>query len=174
MTPFTPSAHYLIACERERQVFKLGYDSAHDDQHKHFELAKAAQCYLDIANGKITGEPISLLKLDSLWPWGPECLSPGNDAASNLVKAGALFTAEKMRIWRTGDKVLAASYDASINECARLLTIELGQDNAPKPDPIHEAARFLLKAVSYEDVELAYANLHDAVNNLDNPLAPPV
>ncbi len=158
---FQPSAHHLIACERERQVFKLGYDSAHDDQHKNFELAKAAGAYFNVAIWQIrlgpeeSAKSLEIVTIEERWPF-QERFKPAETPKENLTIAGALYTAEKMRIWRTGDKVLAQSYDASINECARLLTIEL---NKAKPE------------------DNAYGKLRgflrQALDILENPLAPP-
>lgn len=140
--PFSPNAHFLISCERERQVFKLGYDSAHDDQFINFELAKAAQCYMDVALWQLQPGPIVMDELTILeaiqrtWPWEKEAFNPAPSAVGNLVKSGALYSAEKMRIWRRGDKVLANSYDGAINHCAQLIQDELNKE----PVPFHEAS----------------------------------
>jgi hypothetical protein len=134
-------AHRLIGHERERQVFKLGYDSAHDDQHVNFELAKAAQCYLDVATWQLQPGPIQTGDLDTAeiiqrsWPFEPETFKPDTNPINNLVKAGAMFSAEKMRIWRKGHKSVATSYDASINHCAALIAAEMDRE----PVPYHEA-----------------------------------
>lgn len=109
------SAMSLILRERQHQTLELGYDSAHDDQHTSFQLSKAAECYRHAAEAIIAGEtPGEGCARD--WPWS-QTFKPRPCPIDNLVVAGALFMAEKMRIRRKGDKPLSDSYDASIQHC---------------------------------------------------------
>ena len=82
----------LIALERERQITKEGFTSAHDDLNDNKEMLFAAGCYVRHAIGDrgFTGE----------WPWDPEWFKPSSDPIRDLSKAGALIAAEIDRLIR--------------------------------------------------------------------------
>jgi NTP pyrophosphatase (non-canonical NTP hydrolase) len=89
--PNTPSgAMQLILDERKRQIEELGWSLEHDDEHVKGELAKAASCYEQGETGDENG---------ILWPWPLYPFKPKTEAR-NLVKAGALYHAEKGRLER--------------------------------------------------------------------------
>lgn len=85
-----------ITAERTRQVVSLGYDSAHDDQHVHGELASAAACYA------LASSVATLPEARRHWPFAPAFWKPGAQR-DNLIKALALLVAEVERIDRAGD-----------------------------------------------------------------------
>jgi len=92
----------LIAKERERQITKKGWTAEHDDKHAIGELAKAAACYavIDCSNFVILKNgavSINLFRL--LWPFHSFEWKP-NSRIKNLVKAGALISAEIDRLQR--------------------------------------------------------------------------
>jgi hypothetical protein len=87
----------LITHERARQIAVEGWDSDHDDQHRHGELSAAAQCYI---SNNAAG-----------WPWDKKWWKPGGsepkDAVRRLAKAGALIRAERERLERREQEVVA-------------------------------------------------------------------
>lgn len=96
----------LIAEERERQISKEGWTSGHDDGHKCGELSQAAACYA-VAASMTTANQVknaSLIPLPKQWPWqdwgGDNFWNPSADPLRNLVKAGALISAEIDRLQR--------------------------------------------------------------------------
>lgn len=100
----------LIERERERQIAKEGYDSAHDAQHDGGELSEAACCYANLASSQTRGagaeeiRPLILDGFDSMltWPFDDEDFKPVEDPIRNLVIAGALIAAEIDRLQRRG------------------------------------------------------------------------
>lgn len=104
----------LIAKERRRQIEKEGFDSDHDDEHFHGQLAMAAACYTT---------PVSLfcadisphhVLIEDPWPvdWDQEwdkrrrnrkgelIFREDKGRIRDLVKAGALIAAEIDRLQR--------------------------------------------------------------------------
>lgn len=81
-----------IAAERGRQVFKLGFDSAHDDQHTEGEMANAAACYALLNRGVHSIFPW-------WWPWDHKWWKP-KDRRRDLIRAAALLVAEIERLDR--------------------------------------------------------------------------
>lgn len=86
-----------IAAERQRQTSKLGWTTAHDDQHSNSELAHAAACYAAPAPPGVRAA--SLNEPPLLWPWHRAYWKP-KDQRSNLVRAAALIVAEIERLDR--------------------------------------------------------------------------
>lgn len=80
----------LIAEERNRQMEKLGWSAENDDRWVNGELVDAALVYL----------PIPIVRD---WPWSGSRPSL-RDQKSNLVKAGALISAELDRLNRKENK----------------------------------------------------------------------
>lgn len=82
-----------IVAERQRQISVEGWTPEHDDEHDEGELMRAGMVYLHYSTEyqNATG-----------WPWEPEWFKP-KDRRSNLIRAGALFMAEKDRKKRLGD-----------------------------------------------------------------------
>lgn len=109
-----------IDTERRRQVKVEKFDAAHDDDHFCGELSKAAVCYFDVA---VEGEHLSDETLDvvqELWPFDWKWFKPYKrlgrskrwdmtnvDVVRCLVKAGALVEAEKARLKRFTEKIVA-------------------------------------------------------------------
>lgn len=97
-----------IAAERKRQFEVEGFDAAHDDRNKEFEMARAAACY---ARGDRWVD-VPGRGMISLWPfewpiywWKPSLLLNYTDARRrDLVKAGALILAEIERLDRLAAK----------------------------------------------------------------------
>jgi hypothetical protein len=91
----TSSGAAAVAFERERQMSAEGYTPEHDDAHIDGALADAAACYLvaDV-NG---GHP------GVAWPWLVRYWRP-KSRILNLVRAGALISAEIDRLLRAGVK----------------------------------------------------------------------
>lgn len=98
-----------IAAERRRQVEVEGFTTDHDGCWPYGELAEAAACY---ASGKPlflesrTRRPSSMnpdgdlvVRYAPIWPWAEEWWKP-KTRRHNLVRAGALITAEIERIDR--------------------------------------------------------------------------
>ena len=114
----------LITEERKRQIEKEGFDAEHDSQHDAGELAFAAICYA-------SPEPVFILKDYSAmgqgfsfadpWPeswydeWDKRLRTPGGKLCPNinlhvkkrirnLVKAGALISAEIDRLMKENEQ----------------------------------------------------------------------
>lgn len=121
----------LILAERQHQTMELGYDSTHDDQHKNFELSKAAECYRDVALAKLGG---AKEYLDRGWPWSGE-FKPKPHPLENLAIAGALFLAEMMRLRRLPDRPLSNSYQARVDEVCE----QMAKVMKDEPIPFSEA-----------------------------------
>jgi hypothetical protein len=77
----------MVAVKRQRQIEKHGYDSAHDDRHVHYELARAGAL---LAWQAAAGD---LHKLAMYWPFA-ERFMPDPDDIENLVNASAFIIAE--------------------------------------------------------------------------------
>lgn len=86
----------LIHAERRRQVNAEGWTEHHDDAHDDGSLGLAASIYHLNATRKCSfgdnGVPIG-------WPWEAQWWKP-KDPARDLVRAGALYIAEKERLRR--------------------------------------------------------------------------
>jgi hypothetical protein len=97
--PFRPGDGIgLITAERARQMSVEGYSTSHDDQHKLFQLGRAALCYLKY--GILPAFPNRSNPPDRWWPWRNEDWKPSESRIRNLVKAGALIAAEIDRLQR--------------------------------------------------------------------------
>lgn len=89
-----------IGAERLRQINSEGYTAAHDDQHQHGELIRAAECYMAAARvADMTGDG-STIHPPFKWPWKPSEWKPRKGASENLTIAGALLAAELDRVLR--------------------------------------------------------------------------
>lgn len=97
----------LIAQERERQVKKEKWDSAHDDRHTDGSLAAAAATYALNAVESRSHEPVKrhvlAAAVNVLWPWHPQ-EHKVKSTKRNLVRAGALIAAELDRLNRLEKK----------------------------------------------------------------------
>ena len=96
-SPSASEAVRLIILERTRQIEVEGWTHAHDDGHEDGEMADAACCYFR----RGTAVPLPLLPngVPYEWPWASEWWKP-KDRISNLIRAGALLTAEIERLHR--------------------------------------------------------------------------
>lgn len=91
-----------IAAERRRQIEVEGWTTAHDDNHKHGELARASACYaMNVGIGQrfvaVMGKERAEAAMRSCpaneqWPWANEWWKPKNPRR-DLVKAAALLVA---------------------------------------------------------------------------------
>ena len=88
----------LIAEERQRQMTAEGWTAEHDDDHRHYELAKAGATYALYAGMGPWLQEIAPLT----WPWEREWfkLSRDRDRIRDFVRAGALIAAEIDRLQR--------------------------------------------------------------------------
>ena len=95
-----------IAAERQRQIEREGWDSAHDDEHGFGELLSAARAYCCFAWKQIdvhcgwTQEMVDEYIAEQLWPWDERYWKPSGDPIRNLERAGALIAAEIDRLLR--------------------------------------------------------------------------
>lgn len=92
-----------ILIERRRQIAVEHYDWPHDDLHRDGELLYAAVAYLCTPG-------------DLIWPFA-DGFKPSDDPVRNIVKAGALLSAEGDRLLRRqlgGKPVHACHLDIGI------------------------------------------------------------
>jgi hypothetical protein len=87
----------LIADERARQIAKEGWTPEHDDHHTRGELLDASLSYCRAAIN--VGHP-AMQRPPREWPWEAIWWKPSPDKVRNLVKAGALISAEIDRLQR--------------------------------------------------------------------------
>lgn len=89
-------ARQLILEERQRQINVEGWTPDHDDEHDDGSLAYVAACYMLNATNQNTlndrGVPLG-------WPWDDKWWKP-KDPVRDLVRAGALYMAERDRLVR--------------------------------------------------------------------------
>lgn len=101
----------LLHAERRRQVDVEGWSVHHDDEHADGEMAKAAAIYHLNAQGNCSfgadGIPLG-------WPWEAQWWKP-KDPVRDLVRAGALYIAEKERLHR-----LPGSYGLKLERSRRM------------------------------------------------------
>jgi hypothetical protein len=100
MTAIKSKGVDLIAAERQRQIYELGWSREHDEgEHQHGQLADAAVCYAATLHGEAMEE-----SLMPFWPWERERLErirvPDRhpDRVKRLAQAGALIAAEIDRL----------------------------------------------------------------------------
>jgi len=96
----------LILQERNRQLSELGYTPAHDDEHRHGEIARAAADYAQPGQIQVLGS----------WAIGKE----KDSRVTQLVKAGALIVAEIERLQRLEYPNAVATH-ADVREALRQL-----------------------------------------------------
>lgn len=114
----------LIKEERRRQIEEEEFTAEHDDQYKNGELWAAATCY------KHAGTDKDYSPKPGEWPWDSKWWKPTTKLA-NLIKAGALYTAEFERINRSSfinfeEKATSIQIIQSyINQIAQTIDIEL-------------------------------------------------
>lgn len=90
--PILSQAVADIIAERQRQIAVERWTPEHDDEHSRGELAAAAACYALLANQQGFSTPAH-------WPWSPDWWKQTSER-NDLIKAGALITAEIERIDR--------------------------------------------------------------------------
>ncbi len=91
----------LIAEERQRQIEKEGWTTAHDDEHIDGSIAKAAACYATPTDERNMGNWIEGV-FPALWPWDLKWWKPTpENRIRELQKAGALIAAEIDRLQRS-------------------------------------------------------------------------
>lgn len=104
---FTTAGIDLIAAERKRQLEQEGYTLGHDDSHDNHQLALAAAAY---AMPAVIISPSHEWHTDrdELYPFDLSTWKPSpDDRLRELVKAGALISAEIERILRANEKPCA-------------------------------------------------------------------
>lgn len=96
-----------VLAERQRQVAREGYTTAHDDEHTDGELSAAAAAYAWAAGCNMDPHGVERYEPDAkppkMWPWDDGDWKPG-DVRRMLVKSGALLLAEIERIDRAAMK----------------------------------------------------------------------
>lgn len=100
------AAERLIRDERQRQISAEGWTAEHDAQHDDGSLLHVAVFYYRHAIGdhiamRDDGAPLG-------WPWDKEWWKP-KEPVRNLVRAGALCMAERVRLWRIEMKYASAA-----------------------------------------------------------------
>lgn len=113
------NAKELIQEERGRQVEKEGWSAEHDDKHIRGELVDAGDSYFLSTNAGAKSP------MPRFWPWQKETYmwKPSSVRAINLVKAGALYHAEKDRLRRLKNNNPAANVYADTEQ----MEINIGQ-----------------------------------------------
>lgn len=102
----------LIALERQRQVVEEGYPPKHDDTfHGGGDLSRAALAYLAFYDADDQGKETVPRHW---WPWNTLDFKPGDGPTRNLVKAGALVSAEIDRLRRAAQAGPSAEMEDSI------------------------------------------------------------
>jgi hypothetical protein len=101
---YESSALEAIGKERQRQIEVEHWTPRHDDEHSDMELALAAVCY---ALGTTRIYDRRGKRSENLWPWDIKWWKPSDRSKiggyrRDLIKAGALFTAEIERLDRGG------------------------------------------------------------------------
>jgi hypothetical protein len=109
--PEDASGASLIRAERARQISAEGYTPEHDAAHQDGELARAAACYATPpqhrkADTRFTIRDNRYMLVPQGWPWHPDDWKPAS-RLRDLVRAGALVTAERDRIAAEIDRLLA-------------------------------------------------------------------
>lgn len=95
------SAKDLIAAERQRQISQEGYTPEADQQYTKGQLEWAGDYYAAPAEERI----------HLRWPWAMEYFKPTPDnRVRELVKAGALYQAEKERLMNAGQLTIKLSH----------------------------------------------------------------
>lgn len=125
----------LIRAERQRQIDEEKWTAEHDDRHERHELSIAA-CGYQVAG--IYGN----FQVPMNWPWDVAWWKPRGDRKRCLVKAGALFLAERDRCERKQRDAIegicvgywkskARMAEEQAQECARLLDEHLKGEEKP-------------------------------------------
>ncbi|MDO9334989.1 MAG: hypothetical protein Q7T61_01180 [Caulobacter sp.] len=88
-----------IEAERKRQVEVEGWTTAHDDEHDNGEMMRAGMAYLHYGTEYAPASWQDGRGIPMGWPWEAAWFKP-KDRRANLVRAGALFLAERERVTR--------------------------------------------------------------------------
>lgn len=110
--PTTQGAEDVLS-ERMRQIFNEGFDPAHDDTHNEFDLAEAANGYIQHVvkfahHFQISESSYRAQFMPKSWPWHLSWWKP-KDPRRDLVRAAALIIAEIDRLDRETQKQTAQS-----------------------------------------------------------------
>ena len=106
--PTTQGAEDVLS-ERMRQIFNEGFESAHDDTHNQFDLAEAANSYIQFAHHMYVNKSLYRAQfMPKSWPWHSSWWKP-KDPRRDLVRAAALIIAEIDRLDREAQKQNAQS-----------------------------------------------------------------
>lgn len=119
----TPSAIDLILAERRRQIEVEGWTPQHDDYHDDGALLLAAKCYAAWHPNMAVDTPMGSLQVPEGWPWDARWWKP-KDKTANLIRAGALVTAEVERLERLDPNVRQRFGRPSGTIARRLITRE--------------------------------------------------
>jgi hypothetical protein len=94
-----------VLAERQRQITKEGWTTAHDDAYYAGDLSKAASVYALVgsSDGRVIGDELSPSITQMVWPWEWHWFKP-RDRRYNLVRAAALLLAEIERLDRASEK----------------------------------------------------------------------
>jgi hypothetical protein len=133
--------------ERARQVRDIGFDDAHDDDHKRAELTCAAVNYATAAAAMVimghTGRctlsaPFTRDRYNIGWPWDLKWWKPST-IRRMLIKACAMLIAEIERLDRLECERVSDRFRFhadTLGRVARDAWIEWAK-NQPNPKPVH-------------------------------------
>lgn len=128
----------IVKAERDRQINREGWTTAHDDSHTNGEMLAAAKCYVTAPDGREMVDAVIQIntargcsdpdqfcdrkvKVPKDWPWSAEWWKPSEDRIRDLAKAGALYLAESDRLKRAGKESEAAEVEKLALGCAGLI-----------------------------------------------------
>lgn len=137
--PPSLTAEGAIAAERRRQIEVEGWTPEHDDEHDDGQLLRAGMIYLHW--GTELGAPWDAgAGAPMTWPWAPEWFKP-KDRRANLIRAGALFLAERQRLQRASNSYhghVDHKLSVAIRKLAELNDGEAEGSSTPDASPTHE------------------------------------
>lgn len=133
----------IVRDERERQINREGWTTAHDDSHVDGELIAAANCYVTAPEGREMVDAVIQIntargcadpdqfcdrkvKIPKDWPWSGEWWKPSEDRIRDLAKAGALYLAEADRLRRADKSDEAAEVEKLATGCMKLIDERYG------------------------------------------------
>lgn len=105
-----------VKAERIRQIEGEGFTTAHDDEHAHGELARAAASYAISASYYPSNQ--GRFTISELWPWDWEWFKP-KESRGDLIRAAALLVAEIERLDRNERAAKDGPFPPSYNHCGR-------------------------------------------------------
>lgn len=119
------TAIQLAEEERKRQILEEGFSKEHDiEAYKKGELMTAARCYEWHADTLLLINRYAE-ELPESWPWTAEWWKPSTDPVRSLVKAAALFHAERDRANAINDFIAEERSSRAYNRSLTRIVLEL-------------------------------------------------